>query len=63
MPLYRIQDSDRPGYVVAENFKEAIEKWQFAVKEENDGDEIDPPAGVERVCEDSDLIVDFVWRG
>src|ERR1041385_685774 len=46
MPLFHVQDSDRPGWVIAENFAEAVRKWETAVAKENDGDKGEPPKGV-----------------
>ena len=36
MPLYYIQDSDRPAYVVASTKADAEERWQIAVAKENE---------------------------
>lgn len=55
MPLFHVQDNDRPAYVIADNYAQAIERWTAAVQQENDG-ECDPPAGVRIVCDDTDLI-------
>jgi hypothetical protein len=56
MPLFRIQDTDRPAFVLATDFHEAIEKWQAAVAAENDG-EIFIPQGVEILAPDTELII------
>lgn len=60
MPLFLVQDSDRPAYVVAENWGAAILKWKAAVGPENDlpPEEMDEPRGVQLVAENNDLIVD-----
>lgn len=63
MPLFHVQDSRRPGYVVAESHEEAIEKWRFAMKDESGREPEEQPGKIVIICEDSDLIVDFVWRG
>lgn len=61
MPLFHVQDSDRPGYVIAMNYSEAESKWRAAVANENDGDDCGPPDGIALVCDDSDLIVEDDW--
>lgn len=61
MPLFYVQDDDRPGYVVAENYADAERKWRAAVAEENDGDDCGPPRGIAMLCEDNELIVDESW--
>lgn len=61
MPLFHVQDQDRPGYVVADNFEHALEKWRSAMKRENDGDVGDEPDGVAMVCDDEDLIIEYCW--
>jgi len=63
MPLFHVQDSDRPGFVVAENYAEAVRKWQAAVSAENDGEEPGNPQGVSLMCDDGDLIIDQDWVG
>lgn len=63
MPLFHIQDADRPAYVVAETYGEAEAKWRAAVANENDGDDCGPPQGIALVCDDSDLIVEHDWLG
>lgn len=55
MPLYHVQDDDRPMYVVANSFSHAISKWKDVIMEENDGEASDPK-GVCLICEDDDLI-------
>lgn len=61
MPLFHVQDSDRPGYVIAMNYSEAESKWREAVAKENDGEDMGSPNGIALVCDDSDLIVDQDW--
>lgn len=36
--LYRIQDDDRPMYVLAPSFSEALERWRALIRRENPGD-------------------------
>lgn len=54
MNLYYIQDSDRPMWVIAANWLEAIEKWKAKIREENDG-ECDEPQGVQLICDEDEL--------
>lgn len=60
MPLFHIQDDDRPAFVVADNFVEALRKWESAVADENDGEAFDPE-GISHIADDTDLIVDTDW--
>ena len=55
--LYLVQDSDRPMYVVAENWNTALEKWKAKVKEENDGEIWEDCMGIQFVASSSDLIL------
>ena len=63
MPLFEIQDDDRPMFVVAENYDHALTKWKFLIKSENkemEGKGDDTwllPNGVRFVCYDSDLLL------
>jgi hypothetical protein len=61
MPLFYVQDSDRPAWVVADDWNHAIEKWEAALESELDEDDrggpIDPPNGIQFVCGDDELIV------
>jgi hypothetical protein len=61
MPLYHVQDKDRPGYVVAATFHEALFKWGKAVAKENGNVLSDPPEGVSMICDDDELIVANDW--
>jgi|ERR1051325_298479 hypothetical protein len=61
MPLFHVQDSDRPGWVIAENFAEAVRKWETAVAKENDGDKGEPPKGVSLIADDDEIIVGENW--
>lgn len=61
MPLFQIQDDDRPGFVVAKDYAEAIKKWSAAVLKENEDVDTGPPRGVSIVCDDRDLIVGEDW--
>lgn len=59
--LFNVQDSDRPAFVIAHSFEEALAKWKVAVAEENATDseyEEVPPAGIMHVCDGDELIID-----
>ena len=63
MPLFSIQDNDRPAYVIADNYGEAQEKFLQAIFEENkeyysNVDELDIPLGISFICPDEDIIID-----
>jgi hypothetical protein len=62
MPLFNIQDSDRPLWVVAKDFHDAFEQWREQVIHENEGEVLDPQ-GIQYVCDDDDLLIDGVLRG
>lgn len=55
--LFYVQDDDRPLFVVADDFSEAIRKWQNIVRDENDGDDPGLPRGVTSLAEDDELVV------
>lgn len=54
--LYHIQDSDRPMYVVAEDWQVALTRWKAHIRLENDGDEGDEPDGIALVAKKVDLL-------
>lgn len=58
MPLFHVQDSDRPLYVVAKNYGEAEYKWREIIAIENTMfiKDIEPPLGISFICKDNDLI-------
>jgi len=59
MPLYNVQDDDRPMWVVAVDYHEAIIKWRKLVAYENPSDDPDEkiePAGISKICDDDELI-------
>ena len=58
MPLFHIQDDDRPLYVVAHDYNQAVAKWQKIVKDENDDIE-EPilPKAVALIADDHDLVI------
>ena len=61
--LYHIQDSDRPMYVVAKDWVDALNKCKSLIVKENDippDDEPDEPDGIMLVAGDDDLICDTI---
>lgn len=57
MPLFQVQDGDRPMWVIARDFPEALIKWQKKIHKENpDQPNAIPPQGVAFVCENDELI-------
>lgn len=64
LELYLVQDDDRPLYVVARSFADAIARWQLVIRGEN-GDDLteDPqPQGVQRICRPDELLVPRLAR-
>ena len=61
MPLFRIQDDDHPGWVLADDFSKAIKAWAAAVQEENRGELAEPilPRGIELIAEDTNIIINY----
>lgn len=61
MPLFEVQDADRPMYVVDDNYSDALEYWKEAVAIENDipTNEVEPPLGIRFVCGNDDLIINI----
>ena len=57
MPLFQVQDHDRPLWIIATDFQDALEKWTAVVKVENDGEDIGPPLGISWVASDEDVVV------
>jgi len=60
MPLYHIQDDDRPMWVMARDYSHAVSKWMVAVAQENKMEvkDVEEPRGVQLVCEDNDFITE-----
>jgi len=65
MPLYHVQDDDRPAFVVAEDYAEAINKWTQAValEEDLDPESIDDPLGIALICDTDQLILGWRFEG
>jgi hypothetical protein len=63
MPLYLVQDADRPLWVVAESWQAALKQWQKQIAVENatpdnlleaaDND----PQGILRICDNDELLI------
>jgi len=65
MPLFHVQDNERPAYVIAKDYGEACSKWKMAIAKENDIDPqeiIDEPMGIAYLSDDTDLIVENDWK-
>jgi hypothetical protein len=56
MPLFHVQDSDRPMWIVAGDWQSALGQWKHRIATENDGDDAEPE-GIQYVCDDDDLII------
>ena len=54
MPLFYVQDPDRPMHVIAKDLSEAWDKYANHILDES-GDTGDPK-GITFVCDDEDLI-------
>lgn len=59
MPLFHVQDPDRPMYVVAATYGEAVDRYLRLVADENElpVKDCDLPQGVQFVCDDEDLLL------
>ena len=58
--LFHVQDSDRPMYVVAFTYDDALSKWRrFVAREDDCGEgEIVPPDGIAFIAESDDLLIE-----
>lgn len=58
MSLYQIQDNDRPLWVQAEDYGQAVAKWKILIAFENDMevDDVEDPQGVNFICDAEDFI-------
>lgn len=55
--LFLVQDSDRPLYVLAESWQDALEKWRARIYDENPGLEVEwDPDGISLVADTNDII-------
>lgn len=61
MNLYEVQDSDRPMYVVAKSWADAIDRWKAEIEIENGmksgtfATEMPEPDGIRLVCANTDM--------
>lgn len=56
--LFLVQDDDRPMYVLAESWQEALEKWQTLILHENEGcGEAGDPTGIQLLAHEDEVIV------
>jgi hypothetical protein len=55
MNLYQVQDDDRPMFVVARDFGDAVRRWQAQIAKENEGCDGEQPKGVSVIAENSDV--------
>ena len=60
MPIFLIQDNDRPMYVVARTLAHAERLWRHVVARENDmsAQDVEMPLGVAFICPDDEMIID-----
>ena len=65
MPLFLIQDDDRPMYVVDKGWKAALESWRKFIAMENEIhiNEVEDPLGIQLVCKNDDLLIGSVNPG
>jgi len=62
MPLFHVQDSDRPLFVVAKDWHDAYEQWREQIIHENDGD-VSDPQGIQHICDNDELLIYGVLHG
>jgi len=62
MPLFQIQDDDRPMYIVASDLQQAVQKWREVLDCENPDDDCSgtQPQGIIFLASDDDLIADRI---
>jgi len=61
MSLYHVQDNDRQLYIIADSYGDAERKWESIIRKENEIDDdagVDPPLGIQFLCDDNELVVD-----
>jgi len=58
MPLFYVQDSDSPMFVIASDFQEAVVRWRERIIAENPDDDCseEQPHGVELLGEDGKIL-------
>jgi len=59
MPLFHVEDTDRPVWVISPNWGLAMEYYNKAIALENECDvgDIEPPRGVSYICDDNDILI------
>jgi len=59
MPLFHVQDNDRPLWVIAKNYRDADLAWKKVIAEENDMEIIDVEnaRGISFICDDNEIIL------
>jgi len=57
--IYHIQDHDRPVFVLAKSYPEALRKWEAMVAAENECHpyELDAPSGISLIAEYGEVLV------
>jgi len=58
MKLFNIQDSDRPMWIIATDFGDAVYRWKQKIADENDMaiEQVDEPQGCQFVCDEDELL-------
>ena len=58
--LFHVKDCDRPMWVVAFDWKDAVEAWKLAIANENEMEagDVEEPLGVNFICHNDELIVE-----
>lgn len=59
MALFYVQDEDRdrPLYVVAADYKDALRKWQNRISYEYPGEDLCEPDRIQRLANDDEVII------
>lgn len=57
--LFHVKDGDRPMWVVAGDWNEALHAWRQVIVQENDGalSDEEQPWGIDFVCDSNDLLL------
>lgn len=63
MPLFHVQDDERPMFVIASDFAAALVEWTAMVAKENEDDpDIDyTPQGISHLGDDDEILIDEQW--
>lgn len=57
MKLFNVQDKERPMFVVAASFLDALARWTTLIQSENPGEDIEPPQGVQFIADEDELLL------